>query len=59
MGFDLERGQVGPPIGTTFVRPVDVPDMNYLNGKVHEFEDPKIQEIFSSGKNKHGHSISS
>jgi long-chain acyl-CoA synthetase len=57
MSFDLEAGHVGPPMGTSAIKLVDVPDMNYFTAPASEYKDPKFQEIFKAGKAKSGGEI--
>jgi len=54
MSFDPTLGHVGPPIGTTAVRLVDVPEMNYFNASKDQYSDPGIQACFDSGRRKAG-----
>jgi len=54
MTWDLDCGDVGPPIGTSAIRLVDVPDMNYFNGNKQEYTEPKHKAIFDAGRNKPG-----
>jgi len=47
-------GHVGPPLGSTLIRLVDVPDMNYLNAPRDQYADTKLRAVFDDGKNKTG-----
>lgn len=54
MSFDLTLGHVGPAIGSSVLRLVDVPDMNYFTGTQSDYKDGKAKAAFDAGKNKSG-----
>lgn len=55
MGFDMTLGHVGPPVGSSVIRLVDVPDMNYFSGEKDTYkDDKKAKAIFDENKNKNG-----
>jgi len=52
---DLQFGTVGPPLGTSLIRLVDVPDMNYFTGDKCEYAgNAQATKIFEDGKAKKG-----
>jgi len=53
MSFDLSLGHVGPSLGSSYIRLVDVPDMNYFNASAENYEG-KAKAAFENKKNKSG-----
>eukprot|EP00927_Polykrikos_kofoidii_P000095 TRINITY_DN1003_c0_g1_i3.p1 TRINITY_DN1003_c0_g1~~TRINITY_DN1003_c0_g1_i3.p1 ORF type:complete len:807 (-),score=148.83 TRINITY_DN1003_c0_g1_i3:87-2447(-) len=53
MSFDLAVGHVGPPMGSSMIRLVDVPDMNYFSGPRDQYTG-KAKAAFDEGRNKSG-----
>jgi len=52
--FDLKMGHVGPPCGTSLIRLIDVPDMNYFSAPAEMYTDPKTKQAFAEGRAKYG-----
>jgi len=54
MSFDPIVGAVGAPLGTSAIRLMDVPDMNYYSGPEEQYTDAKAKAAFAAGRAKQG-----